>query len=138
VPPAALSALRQSTTINQRLLVDAELLSQAMAATSPAATDIAPLLRSLAATASFGDRAATAVGTWDEASVVARDLGAFYASIDRIAGEGLAASLNNARAYRDAGRKMLAILAGVIDLDAASRGLAATVDVDLPPLVAPS
>jgi hypothetical protein len=135
VPPAALSALRQSTTINQRLLADAELLSQAMAATSPAATDIAPLLRSLAATASFGDRAATTVGTWDDAALVAKDLGAFYASIDRIAGEGLSASLNNARAYRDAGRRMLAVLAGVTDLDAASRGLAATVDVELPPLV---
>ena len=138
VPPAALSALRQSTVINQRLLADAELLSEAMAATSPASTDIAPLLRSLAATASFGDRAATAVGAWDDASVVATDLSAFYASIDRIAGEGLSASLNNARAYRDAGRKMLAVLAGVTDLDAASRGLASTVDVELPPLVAAS
>ena len=136
VPPAALSALRQSTVINQRLLADAELLSQAMAASSPAATEIAPLLRSLASTAAFGDRAATTVGTWDEASVVATDLGAFYASIDRIAGEGLTASLNNPRAYRDAGRKMLAVLAGVTDLDAAARGLAATVDVELPPLVA--
>ena len=135
VPPAALSALRQSTVINQRLLADAELLSQAMAATAPASTDIAPLLRSLAATASFGDRAATAVGTWDDASLVAADLSAFYASIDRIAGDGLAASLNNARAYRDAGRRMLAALAGVTDLDAASRDLAATVDVELPPLV---
>lgn len=135
VPPAALSALRQATVINQRLLADAELLSQAMAATAPAPTDIAPVLRSLAATAAFGDRAATAVGTWDDASLVATDLSAFYASIDRIAGEGLAASLNNARAYRDAGRKMLAVLAGVTDLDAASRGLAATVDVELPPLV---
>lgn len=135
VPPAALSALRQATVINQRLLADAELLSQAMAATAPAPTDIAPVLRSLAATASFGDDAATAVGTWDDASLVATDLSAFYASIDRIAGEGLAASLNNARAYRDAGRKMLAVLAGVTDLDAASRGLSATVDVELPPLV---
>jgi hypothetical protein len=135
VPPAALTALRQSTAINQRLLADAELLSQAMAAGSPAATDIAPLLRSLAATAAFGDRAATAVGTWDEAGVVATDLSAFYASIDRVAREGLSASLNNARAYRDAGRKMLAVLAGITDLDAASRGLAAKVDVELPPLV---
>lgn len=138
VPPAALSALRQSTVINQRLLADAELLSQAMGGSSPASTDIAPLLRSLAATAAFGDRAATAVGTWDDASVVATDLSAFYASIDRVAGEGLSASLNNARAYRDAGRKMLAVLAGVTDLDAASRGLAATVDVELPPLVSAS
>jgi hypothetical protein len=135
VPPAALSALRQSTVINQRLLADAGLLTQAMAASSPAATEIAPLLRSLASTASLGDRAATAVGTWDDAALVASELSAFYRSIDRIAADGLAASLNNARAYRDAGRSMLAVLAGVTDLDAASRGLAASVDVELPPLV---
>ena len=138
VPTTALSGLRQSTQINQRLLADAELLSQAMGGSSPASTDIAPLLRSLAATASFGDRAASAVGTWDDAAVIATDLSAFYASIDQIASEGLSASLNNARAYRDAGRKMLAVLAGVTDLDAASRGLAASVDVELPPLVAAS
>jgi hypothetical protein len=135
VPPAALSGLRQSTAINQRLLADAELLSRAMAGSSPSSTDIAPLLRSLAATASFGDGAARAVGTWEDGRIVARDLDAFYASIEQVADEGLAASLNNARAYRDAGRKMLAALAGVSDLDAASRGLAATVDVELPPLV---
>ena len=135
VPATALTGLRQSTMINQRLLGDAELLSQAMAASAPAPTDIAPLLRSLAATASFGDRAASAVDTWDDAGVLATDLSAFYASIDKIASEGLSASLNNARAYRDAGRKRLAVLAGVPDLDAASRGLAATVDVELPPLV---
>jgi hypothetical protein len=134
VPPAAVSALRQSTVINQRLLVDAELLTQAMAADAPSAVDIAPLLRNLASTAASGDRIATAVGTWDAGAAVSTDLAAFYASIDRIADDGLSASLNNVPAYRDAGRRMLAVLAGVPDLDAASRDLAATVDVELPPL----
>jgi hypothetical protein len=138
VPPAALSALRQSTVINQRLLADADLLTRAVAASTPSATEIAPLLRNLASTAAFGDRAASAVGTWDEGAALANDLAAFYAAVDRIAGEGLGASLNNERAYRDAGRRMLAALAGLADLDAASRSLAATVDLELPPLVAAS
>lgn len=134
VPPAALSALRQSTAVNQRLLADADLLSRAMAASSPSVVEIAPLLRNLASTATFGDRIATAVGAWEDGTAVSRDLAAFYASIDRIADEGLSASINNERAYRDAGRRMLSILAGLTELDAASRALAATVDVELPPL----
>ena len=134
VPPAALSALRQSTVVNQRLLADADLLSQAMAASAPSPAEIAPLLRNLASTAAFGDRIATAVGTWDEGAAVATELAVFYSAIDRIAGEGLSASINNERAYRDAGRRMLTVLDGLPDLDAASRGLAATADVELPPL----
>jgi hypothetical protein len=134
VPPAAMSALRQSTAVNQRLLADADLLSRAMAASSESAAEIAPLLRNLASTAAFGDRIATAVGTWDDATAVSRELAAFYGSIDRIADEGLSASIHNERAYRDAGRRMLAILAGLTELDAASRALAGSVGVELPPL----
>ena len=56
-------------------------------------------------------------------------LGAFYASIGRIADEGLSASLTNERAYVDAGRQMLALMDGLTDLDAASRVVAASADL---------
>jgi hypothetical protein len=135
IPPAALTALRQSTTVNQRLLSDADLLATAMTADAPSPAEIAPLLRSLASTAAYGDRIATSVGTWDEATDVSAALATFYGSIDRIADDGLAASVTNDRAYRDAGRRMLTVLDGLPGLDAAARRLAATVDVDLPPLV---
>jgi hypothetical protein len=135
VPPAALSALRQSTVVNQRLLADADLLATALAATKPSSAEIAPLLRGLASTASFGDRLAPAVAKWDDGDAVSMALGAFYASIGRIADEGLSASLTNERAYVDAGRQMLALMDGLTDLDAASRGLAASADLELPPLV---
>jgi hypothetical protein len=135
VPPAALSALRQSTIVNQRLLADADLLARAMAAADPSPAEIAPLLRNLASTAAFGDRLAPAVGTWDEGLDVSQGLSAFYASVGRLAQEGLSASVTNERAYRDTGRQMLAVLGEITDLDAASRGLAATADVELPPLV---
>ena len=134
VPPAALSALRQSTIVNQRLLADTDLLTQAMAVDTPSAAEIAPLLRNLASTAAFGDKLATTVGTWATGTTVSRELAAFYAAVERVADDGLAASLANERAYRDAGRRMLAVLDGLTDLDAASRGLAATVDVELPAL----
>jgi hypothetical protein len=135
VPPAALSALRQSTVVNQRLLADADLLAAALAGANPSAAEIAPLLRGLASNAAFGDRLAPAVGAWDDGDAVSQGLAAFYDSVARIADEGLSASLTNESAYIDAGRKMLAIMDGLTDLDAASRGLAASADVELPPLV---
>lgn len=135
VPPSALSALRQSTVVNQRLLADADQLTRALASADPSAAEIAPLLRGLATNAAFGDRLAPAVATWDEGVAVSQGLAAFYASIARVADEGLAAALTNERAYVDAGKKMLLILDGLTDLDAASRGLAASADTELPPLV---
>ena len=135
VPPSALSALRQSAVVNQRLLADGDLLARALAARDPAAAEIAPLLRGLATNAAFGDRLVSAVASWDEGVAVSQGLASFYASIARVADEGLAASLTNERAYADAGRRMLVILEGLTDLDAASRGLAATVDTELPPLI---
>jgi hypothetical protein len=135
VPPSALSALRQSTVVNQRLLADGDLLARALAASDPSAAEIAPLLRGLATNAAFGDRLIPAVASWDAGVPVSQGLAEFYASIARVADEGLAASLTNERAYADAGRKMLLILDGLVDLDAASRGLAASVDTALPPLI---
>ncbi len=135
VPPSALSALRQSTVVNQRLLADADLLARALAGGDPSAAEIAPLLRGLATNAAFGDRLAPAVASWDDGVAVSQGLATFYASIARVADDGLAASLTNERAYVDAGRKMLLILDGLTDLDAASRGLAATADTELPPLI---
>lgn len=135
VPPSALSALRQSTVVNQRLLADGDLLARALAGGDPSAAEIAPLLRGLATNAAFGDRLVPAVASWDDGVAVSQGLAAFYASIARVADDGLAASLTNERAYIDAGRKMLLILDGLTDLDAASRGLAATADTELPPLI---
>jgi hypothetical protein len=135
VPPAALSALRQSTVVNQRLLADADLLATALGAAKPSAAEIAPLLRGLASTAAFGDRLAPAVAKWDDGDAVSVALGSFYASIASVADQGLSASLTNERAYVDAGRQMLALMDGLTDLDAASRGLASHAGVELPPLV---
>jgi hypothetical protein len=135
IPASALSALRQSTMLNQRLLADADRLAAALRADRPSGADIAPLLRGLASTASFGDRLAPAVAEWPDGAAVSRGLAAFYAAIGRVAEEGLTASVQNSRAYVDAGKRMLVVLGQVTDLDAASRALAATADVELPPLV---
>jgi hypothetical protein len=135
IPAAAVSALRQSTTLNQRLLADADRLSVALASDRPSGAEIAPLLRALASTASFGDRLAPNVAQWPDGAAVSDSLATFYAAVGRVAGEGLAASVKNDRAYVDAGRKMLVILDQLTELDAASRTLAASAEIELPPLV---
>jgi hypothetical protein len=134
IPASAISALRQSTTLNQRLKADADRLAVALRAGSPSGAEIAPLLRALASTASFGDRLAPAVADWSDGAAISHDLASFYAAVGRIAEEGLTASVQNGRAYADAGKRMLVVLGQLTDLDAASRALAATADMDLPPL----
>jgi hypothetical protein len=134
IPAAALTALRQTSLINQRLQSDATRLDAVMAASTPASVDIARALRSLSATAAFGDRIAPAVADWADGTAVSASLAAFYAAVGSTAREGLTSSLQNADAYRDAGRSMLVVLGGLAELDAASRALAATADTDLPAL----
>ena len=138
IPSSALSALRQSSLLNQRVLDDAARLTAALSATKPSSSEIAPILRSMASTATFGQRLAPTVGGWDQAEAVSADLVAFYASIARAADDGLSSSLSSRGTYVAAGEQMLTIVAELDALDAASRALAAKADLDLPPLTPPT
>jgi hypothetical protein len=138
VPTGAVSALRQSTRLNQRVVADAEQLAIALAAPKPSSSAIATILRSMATHASFGARLAPTVGEWGRASAVSEDLTAFYAAIAATAHQGLSASLSSSRAYEAAAERMLQVVAGLDDIDAASRALAAGADFELPPLIEPS
>jgi hypothetical protein len=135
IPPAAASALRQSAILNQRLLTDADRLAAVLASDRPSGAEIAPLLRALASTASFGDRLASNVAQWADATAVSESLASFYAAVGRAAEEGLTASVQNNRAYVDAGKRVLVVLDELTEIDAASRSLAATTALELPPLV---
>ena len=137
IPGSALSALRQTTLINQRVVTDAGRLSDALATTKPSSSEIAPILRAMASTATVGQRLAPTVGRWDRAESVSADFVAFYAAIAKIADEGLSSSLSSSRAYVAAAEKMLRVVGGLDAIDAASRTLAASADVTLPPLTAP-
>lgn len=138
IPSSALSALGQSAVLNQRILADAERLTLALAATKPSGAEIAPVLRSLASTAAFGQGVANDVGDWEDAAAVSAGLDAFYESVRSIASDGLSASISNPRAYVTAAKEMLAAIAGLSELDAASRALAATADLELPSIQPPS
>jgi hypothetical protein len=137
IPSSALSALGQSTSINQRLLADAGRLTTVLAASKPSSADIAPILRTMNTSAAFGARLAPSVGDWDRADAVSDDLAAFYAAVAATAEQGLSSSLRSTRAYVAAAERMLDVVARVEGIDDASRTLAASADLELPPLTAP-
>jgi hypothetical protein len=132
VPTAALSALRQTALVNQRIATDAALLMTTLAAAEPSTADIARALRSMSSNATFGQRIAADIGDWSAGTMVAADLGAFYTAIRSTASEGLGASLRNDAAYLAAAAAMVAVIDSLPDLDAAARSLAADADIDLP------
>ena len=138
IPTGAVSALRQSTFLNQRVLSDAGRLEAVLAESRPSGGEIAPILRSLASSAAFGARLAPTVGEWDKGTAVSQDLVVFYAEIAGTANEGLSASLADSRSFIASAHRMLRILAGLDGIDAASRTLAGSADIELPPLEAPA
>lgn len=138
VASSALSALRQSALLNQRLVVDAGRLTTALGASAPSSAELSRILRSLAASATFGDRIAPDLGDWSEASALSTGLTEFYAAIGLTAREGLANALSNTDAYVVAAQQMLTVLDGLTGLDADARALAAQVDLDMPPATIPA
>jgi hypothetical protein len=137
IPATALSALRQTAVLHQRIVVDADRLAAALAVSKPSSVEIARALRALSSDASFGARLTPSVAAWGAASTVSTDLAEFYASISASAKEGLASSIQNTDAYVKAARGMLSVVAGLGEVDAASRRLALTADLDLPPVTVP-
>ena len=138
VPSSAVSALRQSTFLNQRVMTDAARLQAVLDGARPSGSEIAPILRSLASSAAFGARLAPTVGEWDAGAAVSKDLVAFYGDIAGTANEGLSASLADSRSFVASAHQMLKILTGLDGIDAASRTLAGKADIELPPLQAPT
>ena len=134
VPSPALAALRQSALVNQRLATDGQRLSRALDGSRPAGSDIAPILRSIVATASLGERVAPTIGDWGEAATISSDLGKFYSAVSTAGEDGLSASIRNSSAYVSAGRRVLRLLDRIATLDGTSRTVAATAGAELPPL----
>ena len=138
VPHAAVSALSGTAVVNGRITVDAETLTAVLARPGASAIEIARALRSLAADAALGIDLAGRLGPWAEASDVQAGLDGFYRSMADTARGALRASFADPAAYRASGAQMVAVLAMLGEVDSASRQLAATVDLELPPVVIPA
>lgn len=137
VPSAAISALRQTALLNDRIVADANLLEIALRAGPSGTPDVARALRSLAADAALGTPMAKGVAAWAAGADVSADLSSFYRKIGATAKDGLSYSLANDRAYARAARDMLRVIDGMAALDATSRSLAAGAAFELPPVSLP-
>lgn len=135
VPIAALSALRQTALVNQRIATDAGVLAAVLAEAKPSTAQIARALRSMSSNATFAERIAPDVADWGPGAAVAMDLSAFYSMIRSTASDGLGAALGNEAAYMAAAQHMLAVVDGLGALDESARSLAAQADVELPEVI---
>lgn len=138
VASSALSALRQSALLNQRLSDDGIRLAEAVAVATPSSADLSRILRNLASSASFGDRIAPDLADWSQATGLSSDLVILYATIGETAREGLRNALSNDAAYVAAARQMIDLLGGLPALDSEARTLARTVDLEMPPATIPA
>jgi hypothetical protein len=138
VPSVAISALSGTAVVNGRIAVDTTTLRSTLTAKGVTTSDIARALRSLAADAALGSDLTDRLGQWTAAAPVTTKLDAFYRSMAKTARDGLRSSFGDVRGYRAAGFAMLKVLAALDDVDAASRSLAATVNLELPPVAVPA
>jgi hypothetical protein len=136
-PSAAVSALSGTAVVNGRIAVDAATLATALADEGAPTISIARALRSLAADAALGGDLAARLAPWTVAAPVRDRLDGFYKRMATTAHDALRASLNDGGSYRAAGAEMLSVLGSLRDVDAASRRLAASVGLELPPVAMP-
>lgn len=130
IPPAAISALTQTTLLDSRIVNDAGDLDAALA--SKSTVDIARAMRALASDAANGSVQVARLKTWSEAGTVVAFRVGFYDRIADRALDSLKRSLTEGKAYRNAAASMLTILADLPGLDAMSRGLAVAAEIELP------
>jgi hypothetical protein len=132
VPSTATSVLRQTATINARLVATLAALRATLSASPYDASATAQGLRDLAADATVAAGSVPALGRWPAAASVQANLAAFYDGVLATARTGLAYSLSDAPAYRKAASEMVARFRRLPAIDAAARALASTVGISLP------
>jgi predicted lysophospholipase L1 biosynthesis ABC-type transport system permease subunit len=134
-PQTAIAALSGTAVVNGRITVDAMSLKTTLATRGVSTIEIARALRSLAADAALGMDLTGRMAPWTDARPVTAELDAFYRSMASAARDGLRASLTDAGAYRASATAMLATIEDLGTVDASSRTLAATVSLELAPVV---
>ena len=137
-PQAAVSALSGTAVVNGRISADAVSLAATLADPTATTSDIARGLRLLSADARQGTDLVARLAPWREADVARGHLDDFYRRMSDTATEALRGSLNDASGYRSSATEMLGVLSRLSAVDTESRALAATIDLELPPVVLPA
>jgi hypothetical protein len=138
-PPPSISALmgsvvEQAGGVNVRLAEAANDLRVELNRSRFDTAATAAILRTIASNASFGAALSSRISEWPPGDEFAADLSAFYGSVRETARTGLAFSITNPGAYRQAGRDMLRVLDRLDVLDREARKVALSVGIDLPAL----
>ncbi|HEV8404027.1 MAG TPA: zinc ribbon domain-containing protein [Candidatus Limnocylindrales bacterium] len=134
-PQAAVTALSGTALVNGRIAAESAALASTLADSKAPTIDIARALRSLSADATQGIDLAARLAPWTEADAARDQLDHFYRTVSSTATLALRVSLNDGPGYRRSATEMMRVLSGLAAVDAASRTLAATVDLQLPPVL---
>jgi hypothetical protein len=134
VPQAAISALSGTAVVNGRIALDTVTLSGTLADRNASSIEIARAFRSLAADAALGIDVAGRLGSWPQAAAVKSELETFYVTMADSARTALRAPFSDNAGYRRSATAMVTVLAGLGGVDAKSRALASTVNLELPPV----
>jgi hypothetical protein len=137
-PQAAVTALSGTALIDGRISADSSTLAVTIADPKAATMDIVSALRSLSADAALGVDQAARLAIWREADSVRGQLDDFYQSMSTTANLAFGTSLDDGPGYRRSANEMLGVLRGLPAVDAASRTLAATIGLELPPVAPPA
>jgi hypothetical protein len=132
MPALTRSALTQALAVDARLAGGASSLRAALSASPFNASEVAKILRALAADAVIGRQLADHVTAWSGSATVGTNLDTVYDSVHTTATEALVNSVRNEGAYRAAATEMLSVLAGLAPADGAARALAGQSGIDLP------
>ena len=137
-PQAAVSALSGTAVVNGRISADAASLAATLTDRTASTSDIARGLRLLSADARQGTDLVARLAPWREADAARGHLDDFYRRMSDTATLALRGSLNDASGYRSSATDMLGVLSRLSAVDAESRTLAATIDLELPPVDLPA
>lgn len=132
IPALSRSALGQAVALNDRLRASSAALDTAMTAKPFDTFGVSQALRAMSADALVGLQLTRHIDAWPAGRQIAADLATYYGEVQRIAADGLSASVRNAPAYRAAGKELQTLLDRLDVLDASVRATAASAGLDLP------
>lgn len=138
VPALTRSALAQAVGVDARLTASKAVLVSALKAKNLDSYGVAQTLRAMSADAVMGLQLASHIGAWSGGKDLGSELTAFYSSVQETAASGLSAFTSNDKAYRAAGERMVALLAGLPALDLRVHDVATQAGVVFVPLESPA
>jgi hypothetical protein len=112
-PPLIRSSLSTLLVVNQRLAEHADTLAKTIAVRTPAADDIAAILRSINTETEIGNQAANWLLTMPDTVALGQALGAFYDTVTARNADTLGTSLGNVSAYIQGAKQVIKILVGL-------------------------